>query len=178
MSQLSTRDKLLLLIAATVIFYGFLVLMFKRQQQEWQTAQRGLKTAEDRVEMQKQVIASRGMWQKRYDDLRDLIPVFSPNQSTDTHWLQIMDSIAQENNVRISRRSIGKETEVGEVTEITLNCPDWEANLESLVKFIYSLERHAKTMIDVRQLYIRTHPQSPGMLRGNFTINCAYMREG
>jgi hypothetical protein len=32
-------------------------------------------------------------------------------------------------------------------------------------------------MLDVRNMTISIHPQNPALLRGQFTLYCAYMRE-
>jgi len=85
-----------------------------------------------------------------------------------------MDSVATRNGFTIARRQTGKEAEVGDVYELPIDCKDWEGSLESLVKFLYDLNREG-AMLDVRQLYVRPS-NKPGYLKGTFTLYCAYMR--
>ena len=62
------------------------------------------------------------------------MPVFPYEKDVDTHWLNVMDSVAQRNDLTISRRQTGREEEVGDVYELPIECKDWEGTLEALVR--------------------------------------------
>ena len=71
---------------------------------------------------------------------------------------------------------VGAEKPVGDVFEIAIECKEWEGSLDALVHFLYDLES-AGVMLDMRQMFMRPHPTNRGLLRGTFTLHCAYMRE-
>ncbi len=177
MSALSNRDKTILLLVVTILLYGGLALMLGKVRVNWQTAQNKLKAAETRAASQEKVIASRGDWQARYTAQRANIPVFPANKAVETYWLPLMDDMAKTNAVIIAQRKIDGETDVGEITELSISCRDWEGRLDSLVRFLYDLETQSDAMMDIRQLYIRPHTKTPGRLQGSFTLNCAYIRD-
>ena len=174
MSAVSSREKNMLLIIGVLALYAIAALSYKKQAENWKVARRTYQTAVKKFEDENALIASRAEWRKKYEEMRSLMPVFPYEKDVDTHWLNIMDSVAQRNDLTISRRQTGREEEVGDVYELPIECMDWEGTLESLVKFLYDMHKEGG-MLDVRQLYIRTSPRA-GYLKGTFTLYCAYMR--
>lgn len=177
MNALSPRDQKILVILGAVVLFGIIALWYPKAKDQWTTAQKVLRNTERRYRDQQAMIARRPELQARYDELKDKMPIFPAGKSVDTHWLPIMDDTARTNDVNIVTRSIGSEEQIGEVTELTLECRDWEARLDSLVHFMYDIETRQDAMMDLRQLYIKPSTKKPGMLQGTFTLNCAYMRE-
>jgi len=174
MSAVSSREKNMMLIAMVAILYGVAALCYKKQAQNWKVAQRVYVTAQKKLQEENALIAAKDEWTAKYAQMRDLMPVFPYEKDVDTHWLNIMDSAATRNGLTIARRQTSKEVEVGDVYELPIDCKDWEGTLESLVKFLYDLHQEG-AMLDVRQLYIRPS-NKPGLLKGTFTLYCAYMR--
>lgn len=174
MSAVSSRDKNMLVITVVVVLYAFAALSFKKQLANWKAAQRTYVTAQKKLQEESALIAARGEWSAKYEQMRDLMPVFPRDKDVDTHWLNIMDSAATRNGFGIARRQTIKEAEVGDVYELPIDCKDWEGTLESLVKFLYDLNSEG-AMLDVRQLFVRPSSK-PGYLKGTFTLYCAYMR--
>jgi hypothetical protein len=60
------------------------------------------------------------------------------------------------------------------VYELAIDCREWEATLDPLVRFLFDLQSEG-AMFDVRQLMIK--PKGKGVLRGRFALYCAYTRE-
>lgn len=174
MSAVSFREKNMLLVTVVVVLYAAAALSYKKQAANWKAAQRIHATAQKKLGEENALIAAKEEWSAKYAQMRDLMPVFPREKDVDTHWLNVMDSLATRNGFTIARRQTNKETEVGDVFELPIDCKDWEGTLESLVKFLYDLHREG-AMLDVRQLYIRTSNR-PGYLKGTFTLSCAYMR--
>ncbi len=174
MSAVSSREKNMLLVTVVVVLYAAAGLSFKKQVANWKAEQRIYATAQKKLLEEKALIAAREEWKARYEEVRDLMPVFPYDKDVDTHWLNVMDSTATRNGLTISRRQANKEAEVGDVYELPIDCKDWEGTLEALVKFLYDLNKEG-AMLDVRQLYIRPS-NKPGFLKGTFTLYCAYMR--
>lgn len=174
MSTISTREKSMLLIAFVVILYAVAALSYKKQMTNWRAAERVYNTARKKVNDERALIAARGAWNERYGQMRELMPVFPYEQDVATYWLNIMERASEESGLMIARRQVGKEVEVGDVYELPLECRDWEGTLESMVRFLYSLQQ-AGAMLDVRQLFVRPAAR-PGYLKGTFVLTCAYMR--
>jgi hypothetical protein len=174
MSSVSFREKNMLIIVGVIALYAFAALSYKKQSENWKIAKRAYQNAEKKYQEENALIAASKDWSEKYEQMRSLMPVFPYEKDVDTHWLNVMDSLAIKNSLTITRRQTNKETEVGDVYELPIECKDWEGSLESLVKFLYDLQKEG-AMLDVRQVFIRPSAR-PGFLKGTFTLYCAYMR--
>ena len=124
---------------------------------------------------QRALVAQRQQWEDAYAGKAGLMPVFTPGQQVETHWLEVLDRIASKNNLLIIRRQTERERQVGDVYEMPIECKEWEGDLEALVSFLYDI--HAEgAMLDVRRLHVRPGGGKSAALRGSFTLYCAYMR--
>ena len=177
MSGLSAKDRNLLVLFVFVVAIGILGIWYPKAKKEWTVKKAEWQRQEMRLQRERAVIALRPEIEARYAELRDRMPIFPAGKSVDTHWLPIMDNSARANNVNIAQRAIGSEENLGDVTELTLECRDWEGRLDSLVWFLYDLETREDAMMDVRALTIKPSAKKPGILQGAFTLNCAYMRQ-
>ena len=176
MKETTPRERGLRLVAAIVIAFGILGLFSRRQLDNFRLNRQQLERERATLKFERQMIAAKPDLQRQYDELRTLMPVFKPDKAVDTHWLSIMDDIASKQHLNISRRQAGREEQSGEVYEFAIECREWDGRLDSLVHFLYDLEREG-VMLDVRHLYVRPHQSAPGFLRGSFTLYCAYMRD-
>ena len=174
MSAISSREKNILLITVVIVLYALAAISYKKQAANWKIAQRIYKTARQKVAEERALISDKDAWDAKYAQMRELMPPFPYDKDVDTHWLNLMDDTALKNGFTILRRQTNKELEVGDVYELPIECRDWEAPLEALVKFLYALQQKG-AMLDVRQLFIRPS-NKPGYLKGSFTLYCAYMR--
>ena len=164
----------MLLVTVVLVLYAFAALSAKKQIANWKVAQRVYATAQKKLLEENALIAARDEWNARYEKVRELMPIFPRDKDVDTHWLNIMDSAATRDGLAIARRQTSKEAQIGDVYELPIDCKDWEGTLESLVKFLYDLNKEG-AMLDVRQLFVRPS-NKPGFLKGTFTLYCAYMR--
>lgn len=175
MSNVSSREKTMLLVAVVAVLYAIAGLSYKKQVANWKRAERIYDTAQKKVAEERALIAARDEWTARYETMRGLMPVFPYDQDVATYWMSLMESAATRNSLTLSRRQAGKEEEVGDVYELPIDCKGWEGTLESLVKFLYDLQKEG-AMLDVRQLFVQPISGRPGFLRGSFILTCAYMR--
>lgn len=174
---MSERDKKLGMILAMVLLFGILGIWYPKAQRKWKASQTALQQTTQQHTREKIFIGMQPILMEQYSKLRDLMPVFPTGKSVDTYWLPIMDETARKNDVTIAQRAIGGEEEIGEVTELTLECRDWTGRLDALVHFLYDIETRKDAMMDIRQIYMKPNLKQPGTLQGSFTLNCAYMRE-
>ena len=176
MSTISSREKTMLLVAVVAVLYAFAGLSYKKQVANWKVAERVYLAAQKKAQDERALIAARDEWMARYEQMRDLMPVFPYEQDVDTYWLNIMDQTASRNGLMIARRqAVGKGEEIGDVFELPIDCKGWEGSLESLVKFLHDLQKEG-AMLDVRQLFIQPVSGKPGILKGTFILTCAFMR--
>lgn len=174
---MTERDKKLLVVFAVVVAVGILGLWLPKARMAVETARLAWQRQRAQLEAERAVVALRPAIARQYEELRGKMPIFPEGRSVDTHWLPIMDNTARANNVNIAQRAIGGEENLGDVTELTLECRDWQGRLDSLVWFLYDLENRDDAMMDVRAITIRPSTKDPGVLQGTFTLNCAYMRQ-
>ena len=178
MSAISTREKRLIVATLLVLCYAVVGFTARNRVDTWKEL---LKKAEDtRRELVTRVslIDRVDYWTQRYEDDRDLMPLYAQGVKLDTHWYKILDDAMKVSGLGISRRSppSPEKIAVGDVYEIAIDCNDWRGGVDNLVRFLYDLHS-AGVMLDVRKLYIRPEARSPGSLNGNFTLFCAFMRE-
>ncbi len=176
-SGMTARDKRLLGVFVVVLLLGVLGMWYPKAKLAWQLAETQAIDLEGQVATEQMLIQYRDSSAQRYAELRKQIPTFPADKDVVNYWWAMVDNIATANKVNIATRSAGREMPNGEIIELTLECRDWSANLESLTNFLYEVETHPQTMMDVRSLKIDLDKKRPGLLKGSFTINCAYMRE-
>ena len=176
MSTISSKEKNMLLIGATVVLYGIAAVCYKAQMPNWKKEQRIYQSAEKKLTDERALIAARETWKDQYETLRELMPVFPYDKDVETHWLRIVDAITTEQGLYTDKCQPAKEIEVGGVSELPIDCKTWEGSLDALVKSIYELNTQDGAMMDVRKLFIQTVNNKPGTLRGSFTLYSAYMR--
>jgi hypothetical protein len=176
MMTIAPREKALAAATIVVLLFGALGLSAKGRLELWRArrAEYAARTVE--LGRQRLLIANAADWESRYAELKDLMPLFPADKQVDTYWMGTMDALASKNGLSISKRQVGAEKLAGDVYEFTIECREWEGSLEALVKFLYDLQAEG-VMLDMRQLFVRPHPNNPGMLRGSFTLACAYLRE-
>ena len=174
--SISNREKILLGACLLAILYGVLGLTLRGRLEDLRIRRTVLQEQRQVLESRRNLVAQRADWDAQYARLQDLMPVFEASRRVDTHWLGIMDRLATKNDIRIFRRQAGEEKLAGDVYEMPIECRDWEGTLEGLVGFLYDLQAEG-AMLDVRDMFIRTAPRNPALLRGSFTLHCAYLRE-
>jgi hypothetical protein len=88
-----------------------------------------------------------------------------------------MDGLASRNGVKIITRQVGEEEQAGEIYELPIECKDLEGTLQGLVRFLFDLQNE-DAMLDIRQFYVKPKGKGDVLLRGRFTLYCAYTRAG
>lgn len=177
MNTLSLRQKAVFASLAVVALYvGAVLFWLLFAESSWKQAARRYEQAREKYQGEQQLISAKAEWDAAYEAEKANMPSFAFGKATDTTWLQKIDAIAATNRVQISQRDAKKESlKIDDVTVLPIDMT-WDASLEALVKFLYALENSEEGLFDVASLTVR--PGKSGYLRGTFTVNCAYMREG
>jgi hypothetical protein len=172
--KLVPREAMLALATAAVAIFAISYIAAKPKIERLKDIQQEQVNLRKQIQRDRDTIAGKGKWDKEYDGLRKMLPTLPAGRNTDVHWLELMDNIAGRNGIKISKRQAGEEKKLGEVYELPVVCNDWEGSLNSMTHFLFDLQNEG-AMLDVRQL--RVKPQGKDMLKGSFTLYCAYMKE-
>lgn len=173
----SEREKGLLVVTVIVLLYGALFMIYGKQREKINAATNQRRQRETQLAMERDLISQRSVWEVAYGDNASLMPIFESTRQVETHWMNLIERLARGSGLTIIRRQVGEERQEGEVFEIPIECREWEGTLESVVKFLHAVHSEG-AMLDVRKLTIRpaTGKAGAGMLRGSFTVFCAYLR--
>lgn len=173
----SDREKGLLVITVVILLYGALYMTYEKQRAKFDAIMGERKARTAQLELERDLIAQRGVWEEAYSKNATLMPVFDPGAKVETHWLNMIDRLAKESGLTIIRRQVGEEKMDDDVYELPIECREWEGTLESLVKFLYAVNSEG-AMLDVRKLTVRpaSGKAGAGTLRGSLTVYCAYLR--
>ena len=172
--SLSRHEQNLALATAFVVAFGLLAMKLRDGLDAWGESLSRLEGLRRNRAEARELIDMGPQWKAQYEKVRKEMPVFERDRQVDTYWMSEMDRLAAEHSVSITRRQVGRETLVGDVYEFSTEC-QWEAPLDAFAKFLHAMQS-AGAMLDVRDLVIRTQERRKGVLRGSFTLYCAYMR--
>lgn len=174
---MSQREKMLALAAFFVILYGIIGFTAGGRIALWRSLAGERREALAEKSRMRVLIGQRDNWLRQYEELQKLLPVFAAGRQVDTHWLGLMDRLAGRHGVNIMRRQVGAEQQVGEIFELPIEVREWDGSLEAILRFLHDLQSEG-VMLDVRQMLIRPRDAgNPEVLRGRFTVHCAYLRE-
>ncbi len=171
----SRREQVLGIATLLAVLYGVVGFSVRDRLDRWAAKRERVENLSSLRASERELIAMGPLWRERYEGVRDQMPVFETGSQVDTHWLSRMDVLANTFGVRILRRQVGREELVGDVYEFSIECREWEGTLEAFVRFLHAMQAEG-AMLDVRDLLIRPHASVKGLLRGSFTLYCAYMR--
>ena len=170
------RQRALVAGAVMAALYGLVALMwFSGREDAWAKSRKAYEKAERQYAGECALIAKRGEWQARAEEVAVKMPVAETGESTQTRWQRILERIAAENSVSIQSEQPKAEEEHGGVWELPIEVK-YEAALGKLVGFLYALTTEEGAMLDVRDLEITA--KNNGWLSGKFTLTSAYMRGG
>ncbi len=179
-SNLSMRDRAIVAALFVFLMYAGLVLFWLFSQADtWKKARRQYEKARTERIKEDKLIAKRQYWEDQYEAERAKMPIFPEGQSVDTHWQRMLDNVAAQNFITISKLQSGMEEAVGEkkeVFELPIDTRNWEGSIGSLVNFLYALENLKDAMFDVRTISIQPNSGHRGFLKGDFVVTCAFLR--
>lgn len=174
MAGMSRRDRTILAVIVVVVLYGFAALLwFSGRQEAWAKSRKLYENAQKQLARENKLIAEKGAWVKRSEEVSLKMPMAEEGESTETRWQRLLEKIAEENGVHIQGEQPKPEEEHGGVWEMPIEVK-FEAALSRVVKFFYALEHAKGGMFDVRDLDIST--RNNGFLSVKFTLTCAYMK--
>lgn len=177
MNNASLKQKALLAMVFVIALYAVAAGMwFLSSESAWKRAAKNYQSAKSTYARECALIERKNELAEEYEAKRSAMPMFEDGKATDTTWLKRVEEVAKRNLVLIGQYEAKQEIEDGEVRKLPIEVRNFEGSLEALVKFLYEIENSDDTMFSVSQLSFRPSSKK-GYLKGNFTLNCAYMRE-
>lgn len=173
--SMTKREKVLAAATVFVVAFGLALTQARSRLEAIRTKSGAAGELAAKIQMQRELIGAAADWAARYDGVKDQMPVFERGRQVDTYWLNIMDLAAEQYGVKIRNRSAKQETVMSDVCEFPIEVREWEATLEAFVKFVHAIQSEG-AMLDMREMRVAPLPNRPGILKGSFTLYCAYMR--
>ena len=172
--KMSAREIILGILTIGVVLFGLTALLAKPKIDELKEVNEQRRVIINSIKIEKRLVEKRDSWEERLAEMSQLLPMEPADKDMDVHWLSVMDRVASKHGVKIKKRMAGEEVQQGDVYELPIECKEWEADLGSLVNFLFELQSEG-AMLDIRQLLVK--PKGKGVLKGRFTLYCAYTRE-
>jgi hypothetical protein len=171
------REAVLMLATGAAALFAATVLLARPKIEEWSSIRRQQLDIRAQIERERRLLSSADAWQKKFDEIRKMMPIQPADRPMDVYWMSIMDEVAGTHGIRIAKRQAGKEERMGDIYELPIDVREWEGSLDAAVHFLFDLQSRG-AMLDVRQLTMSPKEEKDNTsLRGRFTLYCAYMRE-
>jgi hypothetical protein len=172
--KLTAREIVLGLVTVSVLLFGVSSLMVKSRIAVWKDLLAQQEAVVKEIDRSKRLHGDKDRWARDYEAVKSLVNVFPADQRVDVHFMTIMDGVAAKHGVTIAKRQPGEEKQIGDMFEMPIECNDVEGSQEAITRFLFDLQASG-AMMDIRQLWLK--PRGGGILRGRFTLYCAYMKE-
>jgi len=173
--KMSQREMVLAMLTGTIILFGMSAILARGKISEWKEIVTKQENIAAEIRINRKTIADRPIWGKKLGDLHKSLPEYPAAKKMDVQWLSTMDSLAAKHGVKILKRQAVDEKRVGDIYELPIECKEWEGNLAAIVHFLFDLQSQG-AMLDIRQLQMK--PKAGDVLRGYFSLYCAYAKQG
>jgi len=171
--RFSSREVVLAVVAFAAALFGVTALLARPRLDEWKELRARQRAVVQEIGADRSLLQESEKWAALLAEKSELLPQHPPDKEVDVYWLSVMDLLALKNGLSITKRQVGEEKKHGDIYELPIECKEWGGRLDALVHFLFELQSEG-AMLDVRQLQIR--PTDKGLLRGRFTLYCAYTR--
>jgi len=172
--KISPKEITMAFVTVTLVVFGVSYFFLQPKIDTWKKLVEEEMNLKQSIGAYNQMIAQKDYVTARLKEVSSLLPVYPEDKEMDVYWMSVMDSIANKNNLVITKRQAGNETKTGSIYELPIECREWAGDLDSLVHFLFDLQAEGG-MMDVRQLSIK--PKTKSNLNGRFLLYCAYTRE-
>lgn len=142
----------------------------------WQECNKERESKRQRIKLAEYRVSQRGACEKKLQEIAQKLTKYPADQDVTADYLKILENIVRENNVTLSQRRPQKEKKQKDLYEFAIDCT-WEADLGSMVHFLYALEQQKVTM-DMGDLNMSLQEGGKGKLNGSFSLICLYTRTG
>jgi len=171
----STRELGLLWMTLVVLLSGLSYWWVNPRLKALREREASLGQMEREKQLAEREISRRGEYEERLADFRGQLPKHTPDARVTADLLRMIEKTARDCNLVLLKREPEDERSLGEIYEVSIKCT-WEGTLEALVRFLYTIQSQG-AILDIRFLTVSPKSGEVEILRGSFTVDCAYSRE-
>lgn len=178
MAKMSLKEKAIFTGIGIFLLYAATVGFWFLRSSDRTVARKRLKNEEAKVRLEKDTISKASYWQDRYEVVAERIRMKKSDKAKDTEWMRAIGDMADLNNIKIDeiKETKGEDEWSGEMERIIFDVK-WTGAMESVVKFLYSLQNYDKGVLDVQTLAFAPLTKQQGFLKGSMTIVCMFMKD-
>jgi hypothetical protein len=174
--KITSRELVLAWLAGCALLIALSAWICSPKLKVWKELTDEREAVAGRIAVAERLIAQRGEWDKRLQDVALKLTKYPANQDVSVDYLKILEAIVKENGVTLSKRQPQKEKKHNELYELAIDCT-WDADLGSLTHFLFALGQQKVTM-DLDDLSVSFVAGGKDRLKGNFALICLYTRAG
>lgn len=172
---LSRRELMMAMITLVIVVLGGTYMLGRPMLARWEESGKLRQRLEAENKFADRLIKQRAEVVQELDALRGGLPKYDAQRPVIAELLKTIKKMADENQLSLSRLQPDRETTVGDLSEVAIDCA-WDGTLESITRFLYAVQIQG-AILDIRQLTLSPMQGAAGRLKGNFTIYCAFSRE-
>ena len=175
MARMSLKEKAILTGVGILILYIVTVAFWFLRSNSRMLAKKKLKNEELKVLREKKEIGRQAEWEELYEEAVGDIPVIENGKSADTEWMRIIGDIAKDNNIKIDDiKEVRDDAEPSSEMQCKVFDVAWTGAVESIVKFLYTLQNTKVGLFDVKTLNFSPIVKQQGFMKGKMTIICMF----
>jgi Tfp pilus assembly protein PilO len=171
----SKRETMLGLITLVAVLFGLTYWLAGSRIAEQRRIKEDKVRLLRQIELHKRLLAEKDTWFSKLESLQAQLPVYDDKTAITAELLKLIKRTADDHGLDLVRTQPYREEQVGTLYELGVSC-NWEGKLESLVKFLYELQKQG-VRFDVLQLNAQPDAQRDRVLKGSMTIDCAYRKK-
>ena len=172
--NLSRREITMAVVTLLLVLVGGTWLLGRPLVKRWTDAAVQRQRLADENRLSARLIRQRDDVGSRLAAIQSRLPRFKPGQPVTAELLKTLKRLADEFQVAITRVEPDQEKQVGDLSEIAINC-QWDSTLEGMVRFLHAVQAQG-AVLDIRQITMAPAQSAAGRLKGSFTVFCAFSR--
>lgn len=173
---LSSREVILGWATFAVVLLVLTFWLGEPKLQEWRDAREAVAMLERKMMVTQRLLERDADIRTRLADFRKQLPKHPADKRVTAELLKDLSRTARGHSMTLTSSKPEEEKRLEDLYEVAIHCT-WEATLESLTRFLYAVQEKG-VMMDISQITITPKRGAPDMLRGSFTADFAYSREG
>ncbi len=174
--RLSNRETLLLWCTMAALLFAATYWYLDPKIEGLKEFKKTQKSLQEEIELYRKIIAKKPEAEKQLNEVRTKLSSYPPDKDVTADYMKVLEKLVKEHGVTLIQRKPQKEKKQNNLYELAIDCT-WEAELDSLVKFLHALSKEDMTM-DIKDITISLLGAGKSRLKGNFTLLCLYTREG
>jgi hypothetical protein len=171
--KLTARESIIAFVTGILAVIGLTIVLGSPLIRQVETLKEDQRVANKNLAFYKEMASRHPKLLEQYGNLQVSLPIHKGSERVSSVLYPLLDNLVEKHQVNLTRRTVGKEVQEGELFETPITC-DWDAPLDSLVNFLAELQTIG-VRLNVKMLEVK--PTKGNRLKGKFKINYVYNRE-